>query len=159
MLGDLDILLEGENLLQPERPLVLLAAGIGITPILSILQAALEKTPNRKIVLVHGCLNENVQSFRKTVDELAAKHPTLLVHHRYSEPPVQGVRAPSDSTGFVDAPLIESLVLQRDADYYFCGPKPFMRNIYQQLMAWEIPVSQVHFEFFGPRHELQEEGV
>lgn len=142
-----------------ERPLVLLAAGIGITPILSILQVALEKMPHRKIILVHGCLNERVQAFRKTVDELAAKHATLLVHHRYSEPPLQGVRAPSDSTGFVDAALIESLVLQRDADYYFCGSRPFMTNIYHQLMAWGIPASQVHFEFFGPRQELQKQGV
>ena len=41
------------------------------------------------------------------------------------------------------------------ADYYFCGPKPFMVNIYHELLKWGIPGSQVHFEFFGPRQELE----
>jgi nitric oxide dioxygenase len=55
----------------------------------------------------------------------------------------------------VDGPLIESLIPGRDADYFFCGPKPFMVNIYHQLLEWGIPASQVHFEFFGPRQELE----
>jgi nitric oxide dioxygenase len=44
---------------------------------------------------------------------------------------------------------------ERDADYYFCGPKPFMMGIYHNLLKWGIPASQVHFEFFGPRQELE----
>ena len=47
------------------------------------------------------------------------------------------------------------LAPRKDCDYYFCGPKPFMAAIYQQLLAWGIPGSQVHFEFFGPREELE----
>jgi nitric oxide dioxygenase len=46
-------------------------------------------------------------------------------------------------------------VPSRHADYYFCGPKPFMVNIYHELLAWGIPGNQVHFEFFGPREELE----
>ena len=42
------------------------------------------------------------------------------------------------------------------ADYYFCGPKPFMVNVYQGLVSWAVPASQVHFEFFGPREELEQ---
>ena len=55
----------------------------------------------------------------------------------------------------MDGPLIESLIPGRDADYYFCGPKPFMVNIYHQLLEWGIPATQVHLEFFGPRQELE----
>ncbi|MGE0821828.1 MAG: NO-inducible flavohemoprotein [Candidatus Binatia bacterium] len=138
-----------------ERPLVLLAAGIGITPLLSILLSALEATPEREIVFIHGSLHEGVQAFRKTVDALAAKHPQLKAHYRYSDPAKDGVvRNGSTSTGFIDAKLIESLVPGRDADYYFCGPQPFMEGIYHELLAWGMPPSQVHFEFFGPRQEL-----
>lgn len=60
-----------------------------------------------------------------------------------------------DSDGFIDAELIESLIPRRDCDYYFCGPKPFMSSIYRQLLMWGIPGTQVHFEFFGPRQELE----
>lgn len=139
-----------------ERPLVLLAAGIGITPILSILKATLSAMPDRDIVFVHGCLNEDVQPFKATIDALAEQHSNLKIHYRYSDPAQDGVERTGDSsTGFVDAALIESFVPDRHADYYFCGPKPFMVNIYQDLLKWGIPASQVHFEFFGPREELQ----
>lgn len=138
------------------RPLVLLAAGIGITPILSMAQAALQAAPARPVVLIHGCLHEGVQPFRQTLDALAAKHPNLKIHYRFSEPAPAGVpRNLADSTGLIDAALIEQMLPGRDGDYYFCGPKPFMVNIYHQLTAWRIPASQIHFEFFGPRQELE----
>tara|TARA_R110001592_G_scaffold16881_1_gene71350 strand:+ start:24715 stop:25947 length:1233 start_codon:yes stop_codon:yes gene_type:complete len=139
-----------------ERPLVLLAAGIGITPILSILKSTLSAMPDRDIVLIHGCLNEDVQPFKATIDALAEQHSNLTIHYRYSDSAQDGFERTGDcSTGFVDAALIESFVPDRHADYYFCGPKPFMVNIYQDLLKWGIPASQVHFEFFGPREELQ----
>ncbi|MCB9963913.1 MAG: NO-inducible flavohemoprotein [Rhodospirillales bacterium] len=143
-----------------ERPLVLLAAGVGITPILSILQTALEAMPHREIILIHGCLNKDVQPFKDTIDTLAAKHGNLTAHYRYSDAE-NGEDKASDncSGGFVDAALIESLVPSRHADYYFCGPKPFMVNIYHELLAWGIPGNQVHFEFFGPREELQKKAA
>lgn len=139
-----------------ERPLVLLAAGVGITPILSILQTALDSMPDRKIILIHGCLNKDVQLFKDTIDTLNTNHRNLTVHYRYSEPTGGEDKAGDDcSGGFVDAALIESLVPSRHADYFFCGPKPFMVNIYHELLAWGIPGNQVHFEFFGPREELE----
>ncbi len=139
-----------------ERSLVLLAAGIGITPILSIAQSALDAMPDRKIILVHASLNETVQAFRGTLDDLAVKHKNLTLRHCYSEAPSNGVtRSAGDISGMIDASVIEALVPDRNADYYFCGPKAFMVNIYHQLLEWGIPASQAHFEFFGPRQELQ----
>ncbi len=139
-----------------ERPLILLAAGIGITPILSIAKSALDAMPERKVILVHACLNENVQAFRRTLDDMAASYANLTVRHCYSESAPAGiVRRDGDTTGMIDGAMIESLLPGRDGDYYFCGPKPFMVNIYHQLLQWGIPPAQVHFEFFGPRQELQ----
>lgn len=145
-----------------QRPLVLLAAGVGITPIITMLKASLAQAPERPVVLIHGCLHEGVQAFRNTIQELAAKHKNLKIHYRYSDPAPAGTtreNAPHISSGFVDAELIESLAPDRNADYYFCGPKPFMVNIYHQLLAWGIPASQVHFEFFGPRQDLDKKAA
>lgn len=139
-----------------ERPLVLLAAGIGITPIMSILKATLNAMPDREIILIHGCLNDDVQPFKPFIDQLALEHPNLKAHYRYSDMAQDDVLAEENcSAGMVDAELIESLIPSRHADYYFCGPKPFMVNIYQDLLVWGIPASQVHFEFFGPREALE----
>ncbi len=143
-----------------DRPLVLLAGGIGITPLLSILHAALEEMPGRPVILVHAALHENVQAFRQTLDDLAAAHKNLTVRHCYSAPVPAGVtRLPNAVNGMLDAAVIESLLPGRDGDYYFCGPKPFMVNIYHQLLAWGIPPAQVHFEFFGPRQDLEKPPV
>lgn len=139
-----------------ERPLVLLAAGVGVTPLISMLLSALEMMPGREIVFIHGVEDEQVQAFRATIDALSAKYPNLKAHYRYNAPvKPEAVHSDSSSTGLVDAELIESLVPQRDADYYFCGPQAFMVNIYHQLLTWGIPPMQVHFEFFGPRQALE----
>lgn len=150
----------GEFFLEPDdhhkRPLVLLAAGVGITPILSILKAALDAKQDREIIFIHGCLNEGVQPFKKTIEALAQTHSNLTIHYRYSDPENNDqTREGNCSTGFVDGKLIELHAPERDADYYFCGPKPFMIGIYQNILKWGIPASQVHFEFFGPREELE----
>lgn len=140
-----------------KRPLVLLAAGVGITPILSILRSAIESMPEREIIFIHGCLNEDVQPFKNLIDGMAKNHPQLKIHYRYSDPEKEGAKREDHcSTGFVNAEFVETLLPDRDADYYFCGPKPFMVNIYQDLLKWGIPANQVHFEFFGPREELQQ---
>ncbi len=139
-----------------ERPLVLISAGVGITPVMSMLLSALENMPGRPIYFIHAALNARTQAFRLTLRDLAARHKHLTVHTRYSEA-TDGDRTSRafDSEGFVDGPLIESLIPSRDCDYYFCGPKPFMVNIYHQLLEWGIAPTQVHLEFFGPRQELQ----
>ena len=133
--------------------LVLLAAGVGITPVMSTHLTALDSMPERKIVFIHACLNESVQAFKPVIDALEKEYPNLKAHHRYSE---TGNRTGNSSTGFVTGELIESLLPGRDADYYFCGPQPFMVGIYHDLLKWGIPASQVHFEFFGPRQELEQ---
>lgn len=139
-----------------ERPLVLISAGVGITPVMSMLQSALENMPGRPVYFIHAALNGRTHAFRLTLRDLAARHKNLTVHTRYSEA-TDADRAARicDSEGFVDGPLIEELIPSRDCDYYFCGPKPFMVNIYHQLLEWGIAPTQVHLEFFGPRQELE----
>lgn len=138
-----------------ERPLVLLAAGVGITPIFSMLLSALEAMPERQIIFIHGSLNEESQAFKKVVDALATKYTNLITHFRYSDVNRKVIHGNNIDSGLIDAALIESLVPQRNADYYFCGPQPFMVGIYHELLTWGIPASQVHFEFFGPRQDLE----
>ena len=138
------------------RPLVLLSAGVGVTPVMSMLLSALEAMPDRPTYFIHAALSGGTHAFREAVSQLAASNANLKVHYRYSEPTADDLAAGRcDSEGFVDGELIESLVPERDADYFFCGPKPFMMNIYHQLLEWGIPGTQVHLEFFGPRQELE----
>ncbi len=139
-----------------QRPLVLISAGVGITPTMSMLLSVLEAMPKRPVFFIHAALNGRTHAFRDAIRDLADRHPNLTTHVRYSEPTAEDRAAGAcDSEGFVDGPLIESLIPGRDADYFFCGPKQFMVNIYHQLLEWGIPATQVHLEFFGPKQELQ----
>jgi nitric oxide dioxygenase len=140
---------------QHHRPLVLISAGVGITPTMSMLLSVLEAMPERPVFFIHAALNGGTHAFQEAVRDLATQHPNLTVHTRYSEATADDrSRGDFDSEGFVDGPLIESLIPGRDSDYYFCGPKPFMVNIYRQFLEWGVPATQVHLEFFGPKQEL-----
>ncbi len=141
---------------QHQRPLVLISAGVGVTPVMSMLLSVLEAMPARPVYFIHAALNGQTHAFNQVVRDLATRHSNLTVHFRYSEPTAQDRQCGVfDSEGFVDGQLIESLIPGRDADYYFCGPKPFMVNIYHQLLEWGVAPTQVHLEFFGPKQELQ----
>jgi nitric oxide dioxygenase len=146
----------GEFCLDPEvkspKPLVLLSAGVGITPVLAMLESVVKAQPGRRVVFIHGALNTRTHAFGHSVRELAHAHPNVTTHFRYSDP--QAGDEGHDSEGFINAELIESLIPEKDCEFYFCGPKPFMVGIYQQLLEWGVPGSQVHFEFFGPKEAL-----
>ena len=146
----------GEFFLDPhvenDKPLVLLSAGVGITPVLAMLESVVKSQPARPVIFIHGALNGRTHAFGPAVKDLAAKHSALTTHFRYSDPLPEDKG--HDSTGFIDAALIESLIPGKDCEFYFCGPKPFMVGIYRQLLEWGVPGSQVHFEFFGPKEAL-----
>lgn len=148
----------GEFLLSddadPGRPLVFLAGGIGITPLMSMLGSAVQTMPERHIVFIHGALNRQVQAFGEALESLAQKHNNLSIHFRYSDAVTDSQAGENTSSGLIDSELIGSLTGTNDADYYFCGPKAFMVNVFNELTKWGVPESRMHFEFFGPKEDL-----
>jgi nitric oxide dioxygenase len=121
-----------------------------------MLLSILGEKSERKIIFIHANQDEKTHAFREVIDVLESTHKNLITHYRYSEDVPDGMtRNSKDSEGFVDAQLVKSLLPTLDADYYFCGPKRFMVNIYHDLLKLGIPASQTHFEFFGPREELE----
>ncbi len=141
---------------EPTRPLVLISGGVGITPLLSMAHTATETQPARPIWFIHGAINGQTHAFDAEVRALAHRYPNLRVHVRYSDPTeADRRRGGHEDEGFIDMKLVRSLVKQPDADFYFCGPKPLMIGLYQGLQAWDVPASQIHYEFFGPAEELQ----
>ena len=154
----------GEFTLQtpvdPQRPLVLISGGVGITPLLSMVHTAVEAHPERPIWFIHGAINGQTHAFSDEVRELAERHPNLRVHVRYSDPTDEDQRRGfHDDAGYIDMDLVRLLVKQPDADVYFCGPRPMMIKLYQGMKSWGVPDSQVHYEFFGPAGDLEEAAV
>ncbi|MCE2950774.1 MAG: NO-inducible flavohemoprotein [Alphaproteobacteria bacterium] len=137
------------------RPLMFVAAGVGITPLMSMALAALEMLKERQIYFIHGARQEGVQAFKESLDNLALSHPNFTVHHRYSHiSPKTTFPKSTSSVGLIDIELIKRFTPERNADYYFCGPQPFMAHINKILQDWHVPQERIHFEFFGPMQNL-----
>lgn len=135
---------------ESSKPLVLITAGVGITPALSMLEAA--RDSGREIHFIHCARHAGVHAFRDWVDSQGAERPQLRHYVCYSEPRV-GDKA--DAEGFLSLEqLAEWLPEQRDLDAYFLGPKPFMAQVKRHLQALGVPPGQSHYEFFGPASAL-----
>ncbi|WKL13655.1 NO-inducible flavohemoprotein [Comamonas testosteroni] len=132
------------------RPLVLISGGVGITPTLPMLQAALPT--GREITFIHCARDRGVHAFREKIDALASRHEQLTRRYCYDQ---------ADAGDEVDAQgllstdrLAQWLPASRDADVYFLGPRGFMRSVKQSLRELGVPDAQVHYEFFGPAEAL-----
>ncbi|ATB38294.1 nitric oxide dioxygenase [Cystobacter fuscus] len=142
----------GEFTLSPStKPLVLISGGVGITPTLAMLTAALPQ--GRPIHFIHCARNAGVHAFREWVDAQAGKHPHLRRFYCYSQV-TEGAPQP-DAVGLLDRELLARWLPEaRDIDVYFLGPKPFMAAIQRSLRELGVPEQQCHYEFFGPAASL-----
>ncbi|WP_248322424.1 NO-inducible flavohemoprotein [Caballeronia sp. Sq4a] len=135
-----------------DKPLVLISGGVGITPTLAMLHAALATT-KRQIHFIHAARHGGAHAFRETIDELAARYPQLKRFYCYEN------RRAGDSephgVGFVNETLLEQwLPANRDVDAYFLGPMSFMKAVKKHLKALGVPEAQSRYEFFGPAAAL-----
>jgi nitric oxide dioxygenase len=135
---------------ESSKPLVLISAGVGITPALSMLEAA--KDSGREIHFIHCARHAGVHAFRDWVEAQSSERPHLRHYVCYSEPRAGDA---ADAEGLLSREqLAEWLPAQRDLDAYFLGPKPFMAQVKRHLQELGVPPSQSHYEFFGPASEL-----
>ncbi|WP_053153688.1 NO-inducible flavohemoprotein [Pseudomonas protegens] len=140
------------TLAASDKPLVLISGGVGITPTLPMLEAAL--ATERPVHFIHCARNGQVHAFRNWVDELAQRYPQLKRFYCYAED--DGVSPAADKLGMLTREqLAEWLPEQRDLDAYFLGPKGFMAAIKRHLQALGIPEQQSRYEFFGPAATLE----
>lgn len=132
-----------------QTPVVFVSGGVGQTPLLSMLEHLVETGSNREIVWVHGSRNTRVHAFREPVTELAARHGNVRKHIFYDqlEP---GLAVEGHYEGIVDLRQLNGGTLLQEADYYVCGPAPFIRKQVQDLAALGVPREAIHYEEFGP---------
>jgi ferredoxin-NADP reductase/MOSC domain-containing protein YiiM len=132
------------------RPVVLISAGVGATPVLAMLHALVGKHSTRPVWWLHGARNRDEHAFGAEVDDLLA---TLPDSHRlvtYSRP--DSADAPGgdyDLSGRLDLAVLERARVPNDADYYLCGPDGFMRTISSALAAHGVAPERIATELFG----------
>ncbi|WP_422062287.1 NO-inducible flavohemoprotein [Sphingopyxis sp.] len=140
---------------DPRRPVVLLSGGVGLTPMVSMIETIAERHPDLETFYVHGTLSSATHAMDDHVRALARRHGRIAVTTFYNEP--QADDRPGET--FDHAGIISTDWLQRNlpfdrADFYLCGPKPFLRAFVSGLSLAGVEADRIHYEFFGPADEL-----
>ncbi len=149
----------GEFCLDPaevsDRPIVLLSGGIGITPVMAMLKTLAHRQVSIPVHFIHAARNSRCHALADETRDIAAEHPNIHTHFRYDAPlPRDMAQKCCDSVGLVDIAFLKEVLPSRDAEFYFCGPKPFMAGLYHGLLDWGVSESQINFEFFGPKQHI-----
>jgi ferredoxin-NADP reductase/predicted pyridoxine 5'-phosphate oxidase superfamily flavin-nucleotide-binding protein len=145
------------------RPLVLLAAGVGITPLLSMLRHVvfeIKRTGNkREVVLFQSARSKGEFAFATEIAELVAQAPNAVRWIRLLGHPdgaVEGVDY--DSVGRIDMQLLRSSLSFGDYEFYVCGPPSFSQAMYDGLRELNVADDRIHAEAFGPASLRREAG-
>jgi len=135
---------------ERETPVVLISGGVGLTPMMAMLNHLVREQPQRRVVFVHGVRHRGAHALNDHVRDLADRHPQLAVTVFYETVAAndrQGIDY--DLPGRVDLRAIREHVLQPEADYYLCGPVPFMKAKLDELRSLGVPAGRIHYEVFG----------
>lgn len=134
-------------LTQASGPLLFIAAGCGITPIMSLIETALTQDPERTITLIYANRDQNSIMFAKRLDALAGRYDNFKITHVLSQPQAGW----SGARGRLDPARLASLVtLSSDIEAYLCGPQAMMDDVAGALRDLGLAASALHQEVFTP---------
>ena len=141
----------GSFTLRPgESPVVLLSAGVGATPVMSMLHALAAERSQRKTWWIYGARNGREHPFAEESRSLLKQLPHGRAYIVYSQPAATDqVGADFDAHGHVDTALLEKIGVPQGSDFYLCGPTSFLRDTRDGLQSWGVPAGNVHTEIFG----------
>ncbi|MGC2487753.1 MAG: MOSC and FAD-binding oxidoreductase domain-containing protein [Candidatus Sulfotelmatobacter sp.] len=141
----------GSFTLRPgQNPVVLLSAGVGATPVMSMLHSLAAETSQQEIWWIYGARNSVEHPFaeesRSLLKELSRGRGYIV----YSRPAATDrVGVDFDAPGHIDTALLEKIGVSRNGDFYLCGPTSFLQTISNGLRNWGVPAGNVHTEIFG----------
>ena len=141
----------GTFTLRPgENPVALLSAGVGATPVLSMLHALAAEQSERQVWWIHGARNRDEHSFAQESRGLVqglAHGQSCIVYSRPSANDRRGIDF--DASGHISAGVVQRIGVPPSSDFYLCGPPPFLKLVRDGLRDWGVSVERVHAEVFG----------
>ena len=141
----------GNFTLRPsQNPVVLLSAGVGATPLMSMLHALAAEKSQREVWWIYGARNGADHPFRKESRSLLKQLSNGRGYIVYSRPTTTDlVGTDFDAPGHIDADLLERIGVPKGSDFYLCGPSSFLRSMGDGLRNWGVIAENVHTEVFG----------
>lgn len=140
------------TLVPCDRPVVLLSAGIGATPVLSMLHSLANDAANsmREVWWCYGSRNGTEHPFAAEVRDLLRGLPRGISLVAYSRPELGDQLGKSyDVSGHLDLATLQQNRIPKEADFYLCGPPAFLGSLTADLKTWGVPGPSIHSELFG----------
>jgi len=143
----------GHFFLDPSETggVVLIGGGIGVTPMLAMLNTLAGMRSTREVHFFYGVRNRAEHAMKEHIEKIARENPNVRLHVCYSKPdedhkPGQDYQ----HTGRVSVELFKQVLPSNNYDFYICGPGPLMESLTTGLAEWGVPEKNVRFETFGP---------
>jgi ferredoxin-NADP reductase/ferredoxin len=134
-----------------DNQVVLLSAGVGATPVLAMLHSLAAEISPRQVWWLFGARNGEDHAFAEESRNLVKALPRGKSFIAYTRPgPRDHPGVDFDASGRLTVEVLKKLGLPRAADFYLCGPAPFLRDLSNGLRAWGVSDNRVHTEIFGP---------
>jgi ferredoxin-NADP reductase/MOSC domain-containing protein YiiM len=133
-----------------DNPVVLLSAGVGATPVMSILHALAAERSHREIWWIYGARNGAQHLFAEESRSLLkqlSRGQSMIVYSNPAATDQPGVDF--DTSGRINTALLEKIGVSPNSDFYLCGPSSFMQDMRDGLRNWGVPAGNVHTEIFG----------
>ena len=133
------------------NPVVLIAGGVGVTPLLCMANAIAASGSKREVWFFFGVRNEREHIHKAELEKLAAETDNIHLHVCYSRPDAHSEKGRDyQHEGRVSLELLKELLPSNNFEYYLCGNGAFMKSITEGLEAWGVPEKDIYFEAFGP---------
>jgi ferredoxin-NADP reductase len=136
---------------RSDDPLVLIGGGIGITPMLSMLNWCLVSQPGREVWLFYGVRNGREVVTKSYLEVLALSHTNFHLRMCFSAPQPEDVAGRDyHHQGRIDINLLCIQLPAKLYHFYICGPTSMLESLVPALEDWKVPDTHIHFEAFGP---------
>jgi ferredoxin-NADP reductase/MOSC domain-containing protein YiiM len=141
----------GNFTLRPSQtPVVLLSAGVGATPVMSMLHSLAAERSQREVWWIYGARNRADHPFAEESRSLLKQLSRGRGYIVYSRPAATDqVGADFNAPGHIDTALLERIGVPQGSDFYLCGPPSFLQNMRDGLRNWNVLAGNVHTEIFG----------
>src|SRR5262249_54568982 len=141
----------GNFVLEPgEDPVVLVSAGIGVTPVLAMLHALVAAASPRGVWWLNGSRNGKSHPFALEAGRLVRQLAHGHSHIRYSKPDTEDrLGRDFDGVGHLGISVLDEIGVPRTGDFYLCGPTSFMHDLTAGLAAAGVAAGRIHTEIFA----------
>lgn len=137
--------------LSKHRPVVLIGGGVGLTPMISMLNAICESGSQREVWFFYGVRNGDEYIMREHLEALEAEYENVQLRICYSDPKDDEVVGDGfHHACWVSVDLFKEVLPSNNFEFYMCGPPPMMASLTTDLRDWGVPDEDVYLEAFGP---------